>query len=104
MNSYTLKQLDGTPIPGQFSARRLRAFIPKDGTKLAEEQAELEQLHDDEDKPVPDEALEGADEEDQHKEELGKSQGDEDAAIQEGGDKGPLLQSYHVIHHVTQRR
>jgi hypothetical protein len=42
LNSYTLEKLDGTPIPGQFSARRLRRFIPRDGTKLAEDQAEVE--------------------------------------------------------------
>ena len=40
LNSYTLETLDGTPIAGQFSARRLRKFIPKEGSKLAEEEAE----------------------------------------------------------------
>ena len=40
LNSYTLEALDGTPISGQFSARRLRGFIPKEGSKLAEEEAE----------------------------------------------------------------
>jgi hypothetical protein len=34
-NSYTLETLDGDPIDGVFNARRLRAFIPRDGTKLA---------------------------------------------------------------------
>ena len=43
LNSYTLEKLDGTPIAGLFSARRLREFIPKEGTKLAQEQAELVQ-------------------------------------------------------------
>ena len=43
LNSYKLEQLDGTPIAGNFSARRLRGFTPRDGTKLANEQAELEQ-------------------------------------------------------------
>ena len=42
LNSYTLEKLDGTPIPGHFSTRRLRRFIPREGTKLAEEQAEVE--------------------------------------------------------------
>jgi hypothetical protein len=42
-NSYTLKRLDGTPITGQFSTRRLRGFIPKEGTTLAQEQAKIEQ-------------------------------------------------------------
>ena len=41
LNSYTLEKLDGTPIAGLFSARRLREFIPKEGTKLAQEQAKL---------------------------------------------------------------
>jgi hypothetical protein len=42
LNSYTLERLDGTPIAGNFSARRLRGFTPREGTKLAEEQAEVE--------------------------------------------------------------
>src|SRR6267154_4233092 len=37
-NSYRLENLEGIPIPGEFHARRLRPFFPKDGTKLAEEQ------------------------------------------------------------------
>jgi hypothetical protein len=37
-NSYRLENLDGTPILGEFHARRLQAFLPKEGTKLAEEQ------------------------------------------------------------------
>jgi hypothetical protein len=41
-NSYKLENLDGTPIPGEFHARCLRAFHPKDGTKLAEEQKQQE--------------------------------------------------------------
>lgn len=38
LNSYVLETLNGDVLPGSFSARRLRRFIPKDGTKLAEEQ------------------------------------------------------------------
>jgi hypothetical protein len=41
LNSYTLERLDGTAIAGSFSARRLQGFVPKDGTKLAEEQAQV---------------------------------------------------------------
>ena len=40
LNSYTLERLDGTPIPGIFSARRLREFVPKEGSKLAQAQIE----------------------------------------------------------------
>ena len=42
LNSYTLEKLDGAPIAGQFSARRLREFVPKEGTKLAQDQAEID--------------------------------------------------------------
>ena len=35
LNSYVLEDLDSTPITGQFSARRLRRFIPREGTKLS---------------------------------------------------------------------
>ena len=64
LNSYKLEQLDGTPIAGNFSARRLRGFTPRDGTKLANEQAELEQRMADENPSASDEedtVQEGAD-------------------------------------------
>jgi hypothetical protein len=35
--------LKGDPIPGTFSACRLRRFIPREGTKLAEEQKLFEE-------------------------------------------------------------
>jgi len=37
-NSYTLETLDGKPFNGQFSARRLHEFIPREGTELVEKQ------------------------------------------------------------------
>ena len=43
MNSYVLETLRGERLPGTFSARRLRRFTPKEGTKLAEEQREIEE-------------------------------------------------------------
>jgi len=42
LNSYVLETTKGDPIPGLFSARRLRQFMPKAGTKLAKEQALVE--------------------------------------------------------------
>ena len=43
-NSYTLESLDGVLLPGLYNARRLRAFEPRDGTRLAsEEMARLEE-------------------------------------------------------------
>ena len=38
LNSYTLENLSGEPLPGSFSAQRLRRFIPGDSTKLVAEQ------------------------------------------------------------------
>ena len=43
LNSYQLETLNGEPIQGAFSARRLRRFIPKEGTRLAKEQARIEE-------------------------------------------------------------
>lgn len=39
-NSYRLETLAGAPIMGEFSARRLRAFLPREGTRLHTEQQE----------------------------------------------------------------
>ena len=38
VNSYRLETLDGRLLEGTYSARRLRRFIPREGTMLAEEQ------------------------------------------------------------------
>ena len=43
LNSYTLETLKGNPITGTFSAPRLRRFLPRDGTQLAEEQRLVEE-------------------------------------------------------------
>ena len=43
LNSYVLETLNGDPLPGSFSARRLRRFIPREGTRLAEEQKQIEE-------------------------------------------------------------
>ena len=45
LNSYQLETLRGEPIQGAFSARRLRRFIPKEGTRLAEEQTRIEERY-----------------------------------------------------------
>jgi hypothetical protein len=37
-NSYRLETLEGEPMAGEFHARHLRTFIPRNSTKLAEEQ------------------------------------------------------------------
>ena len=42
LNSYCLETLSGEAIQGTFSARRLRRFVPKEGTRLAEEQEAIE--------------------------------------------------------------
>jgi len=43
VNSYTIATLEGVPVPGKFSARRLRRFLPREGTELALKQAEIEE-------------------------------------------------------------
>ena len=44
-NSYRLETLAGIPILGDFNARRLREFIPREGTQLhQDQQAHLRQL------------------------------------------------------------
>ncbi|KAG6913655.1 hypothetical protein DXG01_005286, partial [Tephrocybe rancida] len=46
VNSYTLVTRARAAISGEFSARRLRRFTPREGTDLAREQAEVEKLED----------------------------------------------------------
>jgi hypothetical protein len=38
LNSYTLETLDGCSLKGVYNSRRLRAFVPRKGTKLAAEE------------------------------------------------------------------
>ena len=70
LNSYTLEKLDGTPITGSFSARRLRKFVPRDGSKLSEEQAEVERR-------LADELLNEADETTTPGDNMGSGEGSE---------------------------
>ncbi|THU75739.1 hypothetical protein K435DRAFT_814066, partial [Dendrothele bispora CBS 962.96] len=44
INSYRLETLEGTPINGLFSARRLREFVPRPSTKLFKDQKTFEEL------------------------------------------------------------
>ncbi|KAG6904893.1 hypothetical protein DXG01_006433 [Tephrocybe rancida] len=43
-NSYKLESLEGLPIGGHFSSRRLRRFIPRTGTQLHEAQQLIEKV------------------------------------------------------------
>ena len=56
-NSYQLETVQGLPVGGMFSARRLRRFIPRPGTELAMQQLEIESKQ----VGVPDELMEGLD-------------------------------------------
>ena len=38
INSYKLETLDGAKLEGEYSARRLREFVLREGTDLAEGQ------------------------------------------------------------------
>jgi len=42
LNSYKLEALDGQPLDGEYQARRLQEFIPREGTELASQQKEVE--------------------------------------------------------------
>jgi transposase InsO family protein len=46
-NSYKLETLEGLPIGNRFSSRRLRRFIPRNGTALHEAQEAIEKLRGD---------------------------------------------------------
>jgi hypothetical protein len=50
VNSYRLATLEGEEISGRFSARRLREFVPKKGTRLAVEQEEVQKREDEEER------------------------------------------------------
>ena len=42
LNSYKLETLDGQPLDGEYHARRLRRFTPREGTELPMQQKEVE--------------------------------------------------------------
>jgi hypothetical protein len=44
-NAYLLEQLDGTPIEGGFSVRRLCVFMPRRGSQLEKDQEGWEEQH-----------------------------------------------------------
>ena len=72
-----------TPIPGIFSARRLREFVPKEGSKLAQAQVEWGR------QAIP-QGAEGREDDDgdpagEENTRLRLAKGAEDAATEEGG-------------------
>jgi hypothetical protein len=42
LNSYKLETLEGQQLDGEYHARRLRGFVPREGTELATQQKEIE--------------------------------------------------------------
>jgi hypothetical protein len=79
-NAYHFRTIQGLPVAGMVSARRLRWFVPREGTALAREQLELESKR----VGAPDEVMEGLDfEEDQADQEEGVV---EDVVLGEGED------------------
>jgi len=56
-NSYHLETVQGMPVAGIVSARRLRRFVPRPGTGLADEQLVKESARE----SVPNEEMEGLD-------------------------------------------
>ena len=91
LNSYTLERLNGTPIAGHFSTRRLRRFIPKEETKLADKQAEFErrmaerETHGVDENRIEEGSAERGVEADEDRLGGDATAGGEDAAILEGG-------------------
>lgn len=81
-NSYKLETLEGAPMNGEFHARRLRAFIPRPGTQLAEQQERKERENTEERIAGQ---LENEDEEDTDEEDLEDE--DEGETEQEGGEQ-----------------
>ncbi|OJA15018.1 hypothetical protein AZE42_08709 [Rhizopogon vesiculosus] len=71
-NSYRLEMLAGEPMSGEFHTRRLRAFVPHEGTKLAEEQEKWESERG---KAAVDEEATGKLEEERREWRHGKAQG-----------------------------
>jgi hypothetical protein len=51
-----LERLDRTAIDGEFSARRLRVFIPRRGGQLEKDQREWEEQHNEEEEPEEEES------------------------------------------------
>ena len=56
-NLYQLEMVQGLPVSGMFSARRLQRFVPRPGTELAAQQLEVESKQ----VGLPDEPMEGID-------------------------------------------
>jgi hypothetical protein len=90
-NSYCLETTNGEPLSGEFHARQLRAFHPREGTKLAEEQKRREsEPQNEEDRNTNENANQNRNSQDQGTDE---EQGEEDTSLfSKGGtwSRGPL--------------
>jgi hypothetical protein len=87
-NSYRLENLDGVPIPGEFHARCLRAFIPKEGTKLAEEQRQREE---EQMKATAEEINENQEQEDKERVEENQNEAEEDETEEDSDRNSEVL-------------
>jgi hypothetical protein len=80
-NSYRLETTNDEPLSGEFHARRLRAFHPREGTKLAEEQKRREsEPRNEEDRNTNENANQSRNSQDQG---IDEEQGEEDTEIVE---------------------
>lgn len=68
LNSYKLETLEGKQLDGEYNARRLRKFIPREGTELANQQIEVEtagslveETQADEEREIEEDSAEGND-------------------------------------------
>lgn len=92
-NTYRLQTIHGLPVAGTVSARRLRRFVPRPGTILANEQIDIEMSR----VGVPDEVMEGLDfeEEEEDRDEgevedvdLGEEEFDDEEVVRAGTARG----------------
>lgn len=75
-NAYKLETLQGVQLPGEFSARRLRAFEPRPGTRLHEEQEAY--MKDTQVRNNEQDKMEAEGEYEEHDEEWERADGDSD--------------------------
>ena len=114
LNSYKLETLDGQPLDGEYHARRLREFIPREGTELAAQQKEvkarIEEINKDMEEDVGEH--EGMDDENNNLKELTQlNEGreasvdseteDQQGCLQEGGAGWNRGIGYRLDKHVT---
>ena len=90
-NSYKIATLSGIPLAGEFSARRLRAFIPRTGTELDRNQRGFMEQMGKAQEEQPGKGRTGEDrarESETEEEEAQERESDEEEVVERGSDEG----------------